>query len=88
MFDKILYFDMAKLNWIGWLLFLLTTALFLAACFLIAFQAEEVADVALENRATKKITGVVMMGIAVVFFVGVRIVLEKLGISIHRTSQD
>ena len=51
-------------------------------------MALNVADVALENRATKKITGVVMMGVAVVFFVGVRIVLEKMGISIHREPKD
>ena len=84
MFEKIFYFDLAKLNWKGWLLFLITCAMFVGAAFLIAMEAEPAADAILENRGTKKIFGYVAIGASAAFFVGVRIILEKIGISIHK----
>lgn len=84
MFDNVANFDVAKLTLAGWLLFIVTTALFIAACFVLAFQASDIADAALQNRASKKVLGISMMAGAVVFFIGMRKLLEKLGVTIYQ----
>jgi hypothetical protein len=87
-FDKIANFDVAKLTLSGWLLFLVTTALLLGASFLLAFQAKDVADTALQNRASQRILGYTMLAFCVVFFVVVRKLLEKLGVVIYRADDN
>jgi hypothetical protein len=88
MFDKIANFDLSKLTVVGWLMFLITAALFLGACFLLAFQAKDVAGVALQNRANQKILGLLMMGSCVIFFVVTRKLLEKLGVVVYRHDSE
>ncbi|MGB7345760.1 MAG: hypothetical protein WBD20_16205 [Pirellulaceae bacterium] len=85
MFDKIAHFDLAKLTLVGWLLFLSTTGLLLAACFLLAFEAEDLAEAALENRMSQRILGVIMIAASVAFFAGMRKLLEKFGVTIYRS---
>ncbi|MEZ6057224.1 MAG: hypothetical protein R3C01_11025 [Planctomycetaceae bacterium] len=84
MLEKIMYFDLGKLNWKGWLLFLVTCGLFIGACVFVAIGMEQGADVVLESRASKKLFGLIGIFASAAFFAGVRIVLENLGISIHR----
>ena len=84
MFDKIANFDVAKLTLAGWLLFLATAAMFLAACFLLAFHGKEVADAALKNRLSQRVLGISMMAVAVLFFVAARKLMEWLGVTIYR----
>lgn len=88
MFNKIFNFDVSRLNFLGWALFLFTAMLDLAIAFLIAADRDGVAKLILQNGITMTIFGLAEILLLSGSFVAVRNFLELLGLSIFKESEQ
>ena len=82
MFEKIFYFDTSKMNWKGWLFLLITVGLLVSAFATVMIKSQGAAP----KTQQRLLYG--MLGAGAVFFVGGRLLLDKLGISLHREDPD
>ncbi len=74
-------FELNRLNWIGWLLLLLSFGLVIAGSLLGALAF---GNGAWGGRATARIIALPLLFLAIGFFAGLRWLLRKLGVSIYR----
>lgn len=82
--DRIRMFDLNQLNWIGWLLFFAT----LGFLGLVIFAADTFLDTNDWSWGKQRLAGVVLLFLAVGFFVVVQRLLHFFGISIFRQMSE
>jgi hypothetical protein len=81
-YTDMMNFDLAKFNWLGWLLLLGTFGFAIAGALVLAYATYE--QPVGQSRGVMKALAIVMVALSIGFFFGCRWLLNRAGLSIYR----